>query len=244
MEVQGHILVIDDDPVTRRLLEGVLTRQGFLVSVAGNGQEGLEAFRQRQPQLIILDIQMPVMDGHEFITAFKRIADIRAVPVIILTAYEDRQEVFRLEGVNDYIIKPFAMTPLIAKLKKRLRHKTKKVLVIDDESDVVRVLESRLTARGYDVLTASDGLQGLKVAKKELPDLLILDIMMPKLDGLNLCRMLKFDEKYRRMAVMFLTARAGEATRRLGFEVGADAYFNKPYNHDDILHAIKELLWD
>lgn len=118
----------------------------------------------------------------------------------------------------------------------------KRILVVDDESQLVDMIKIRLEANGYDVITAYDGQAALDKARKEIPDLIILDLMMPKLDGYTVCRMLKFDAKYKKIPVIMLTARAQDKDKELGKEVGAEAYVTKPFEPADLLSKIKELL--
>jgi len=118
----------------------------------------------------------------------------------------------------------------------------KRILVVDDEAALVEMLALRLEANDYIVLTAGDGQEGLEKARKELPDLIILDLMLPKMDGYKVCRMLKFDEKFKKIPIILFTARAQEADVRLGEEVGADAYLTKPFEPVILLAKIKELI--
>ena len=118
----------------------------------------------------------------------------------------------------------------------------KKILVIDDEQDLVELIKMRLETSGFEVVVAYDGQEGLTKAKKESPDLIILDLMMPKIDGYKVCRMLKFDEKYKKIPIILFTARAQESDKKTGQEVGADAYITKPFEPQVLLEKIKELL--
>lgn len=118
----------------------------------------------------------------------------------------------------------------------------KKILVVDDESQLVDMVKMRLEANNYLVLTAYDGQEGLEKARKEKPDLIILDLMLPKMDGYKVCRMLKFDEKYKNIPIIMFTARAQESDKKMGEEVGADAYITKPFEPQALLDKIKELL--
>src|SRR3989339_345444 len=96
----------------------------------------------------------------------------------------------------------------------------KKILVVDDEPDVVKLLKVRLEASGYAVIEAYDGQEGLDKAHNEMPDLIILDLMLPKLNGYQVCRMLKFDEDYKNIPIIILTGRDGEVDREMGGKVG------------------------
>ena len=118
----------------------------------------------------------------------------------------------------------------------------KKILVVDDEPDIVKVVQLRLKASGYDVITANDGEEGLKKVKEERPDLVVLDVMMPKLDGYKVCRLLKFDSRYRAIPILMLTARSQPEDIKLAGECGADGYHTKPLEPKAFLDKIKELL--
>ncbi|MDO8603305.1 MAG: response regulator [Candidatus Omnitrophota bacterium] len=118
----------------------------------------------------------------------------------------------------------------------------KKILMVDDEEDILKVLRFRLEANDYEVLTASDGQEGLNKARSEKPDLVILDLMLPKLDGYKVCRMLKFDEAYKSIPIIIFTAKAQRKDEELGMEMGADAYISKPFEPEILLAKIKELL--
>ncbi len=118
----------------------------------------------------------------------------------------------------------------------------KKILIVDDEDDLRKMLKFRLEATNYEVIEASDGEEGLNKARFERPDLIILDLMLPKIDGFKVCRMLKFDERHREIPIIMFTARAQMQDEKLGRETGADAYITKPFEPKVLLGKIKELL--
>ncbi len=118
----------------------------------------------------------------------------------------------------------------------------KKILLVEDEVDLVKAIELRLTKEGFDVITSLDGEDALKKARRENPDLLILDLMLPKIDGYKVCRLLKFDQKYKNVPIIMLTARVEERDRNLGMEMGADEYITKPFEWDDLLAKILNFL--
>jgi DNA-binding response OmpR family regulator len=118
----------------------------------------------------------------------------------------------------------------------------KKILVVDDEQDILRLLEAHLKASGYEVLMAADGNDGLNKAKTEKPDLIILDLMLPFIDGIQICRMLKFDVLYKHIPIIILTAKSMKEDLELGKQVGADTYVTKPFDYETLLITIKGLL--
>jgi len=118
----------------------------------------------------------------------------------------------------------------------------KRILVVDDEDELVKAVQVRLEYVGYEVLTASDGQTGLELAKKEKPDLIVLDLMLPKMDGYKVCALLKADTRYKKIPVILFSARVQDKDVQMGKEVGADAYITKPFDHQVLTAKIKELL--
>lgn len=118
----------------------------------------------------------------------------------------------------------------------------KHILLVDDEPDLVQLVSLRLTAAGYEVTTAFDGQQALDQVKKGRPDLIILDLMLPKLDGYKVCRLLKFDERYRSIPILIFTARAQAQDIQLAMECGANAYMTKPFDAAGLLAKVSELM--
>ena len=117
-----------------------------------------------------------------------------------------------------------------------------RILIVDDEADLVSVLRLGLELEGFEVIDAGDGELGLERARKDHPDLVLLDLMLPKLDGYKVCRALKFDESYKRLPIFILSARPGEQDRRLAFEMGAEAFITKPYELSDLVARIRRRL--
>lgn len=118
----------------------------------------------------------------------------------------------------------------------------KKILLVEDEIDLVDMLRLRLEESDYDVLTASDGEQGFEWAKTEHPDLIILDLMLPKMDGYKVCGLLKKDARYAKTPIIIFSARAQEADIQLGREMGADAYVTKPFDPELLMNQVQKLI--
>ena len=117
-----------------------------------------------------------------------------------------------------------------------------RILIVDDEPDLLTVLRFGLESEGFDVIQASDGEQGLALARQYLPDLMILDLMLPRMDGYKVCRALKFDERYKRIPIFILSARSGDTDRRLALELGADEVHTKPYEMKTLVTAVRTRL--
>ena len=117
-----------------------------------------------------------------------------------------------------------------------------RILIVDDEADLVAVLRFGLEVEGFEVIDAGDGEEGLKRARDDHPDLLVLDLMLPKLDGYKVCRALKFDDRYKSLPIFILSARSGEQDRRLALDMGADVFISKPYEIKDLVARIRARL--
>ena len=118
----------------------------------------------------------------------------------------------------------------------------KRVLIIEDYPHIAEVLRMRLESAGYEALVAYDGYTGLNMARRERPDLIILDIMLPKMDGYKVCRFLKFDARYRDIPVFVLTSRTKKSDEELSRAVGADEYFPKPYDPHKLMAKIRSYI--
>ena len=118
----------------------------------------------------------------------------------------------------------------------------KRLLVVDDEQELVKAMQIRLGAAGYEVLAAYDGQEGLEKAQKEKPDLIVLDLMLPKMDGYKVCGLLKKDSRFKEIPILMFTARAQQEDMKLGKEMGADAIINVRYMTTSVVGSAAELL--
>ena len=118
----------------------------------------------------------------------------------------------------------------------------KKILIVDDEQDIVETLKFILETQGYTCFCAYNGEDGLNLAKEIMPDLIILDVMMPKINGYKISRLLKYDNKYKDIPIIMVTARSQEQDKLIGEETGVNEYISKPFELNDILEAVKKYL--
>lgn len=118
----------------------------------------------------------------------------------------------------------------------------KKILIVDDEQDIVESLKFVLEAGDFTCYSAYNGEDGLKLAKELVPDLIILDVMLPKINGYKISRLLKYDAKYKNIPILMVTARSQEEDKLIGEETGADEYITKPFDLDEVVKKVKEYL--
>ena len=119
---------------------------------------------------------------------------------------------------------------------------SKKILIVDDEADIVETLKFMAEANGYKCYCAYDGEEGLSKAKEIMPDLIILDVMMPKINGFKICRLLKYDKKFKDIKILMITARSQDSDKLIGEETGADEYITKPFDINEVMEKIQKHL--
>lgn len=207
------ILVIDDDPIARELIRRHLEREGFRVEVAADGQEGLEAARRVQPAAITLDVLMPGMNGWTVLSELKADEDLADIPVVIVTMIEDKNKGFTL-GATEYLLKPIDRRRLVAVLNRYLPdgaalsdNGTYKVMVVEDDENTRDMLRRTLLKEGWDVVTAENGRIALHNMAPQPPDLILLDLMMPEMDGFQFIAELQQHTPWQPIPIIVVTAK-------------------------------------
>lgn len=247
----GHkmkkILVVDDEQDIVELVKNRLEANNYAVIFASDGKEGIKKAQQQKPDLIIMDVIMPHMPGGDAVRLLRADAATKHIPIIFLTAVTAHtpQEAEALSVNVDgkffkAIAKPFKAEVLLKKVKELLGDKMKEILIVDDDPDIVELVKNRLEADNYKVISASGGEEGLQNINKEKPDLIILDIGMPKIDGYTFIRALKSNDDFKSIPVIILTAR-GQMQGLFKVE-GVKDYMTKPFKPEELLERIKKLL--
>jgi CheY-like chemotaxis protein/anti-sigma regulatory factor (Ser/Thr protein kinase) len=200
----GTVLVIDDEAVVRDLMQRFLSKEGFHVVTAASGEEGLRLARERQPDAITLDVMMPGMDGWSVLTMLMADADLAGIPVIMLTIVDDKRMGYAL-GASAYLTKPIDRDRLLAVLTKYRRDLP--VLVVDDDPAIRQLLRRILEEEGYAVAEAQNGRVALDRIKEHAPGAILLDLMMPEMDGFEVISALREHESWRHIPVVIVTAK-------------------------------------
>ena len=244
---QPHVLVVDDDPDTRRLLGLQLAGHGFRVTEASSGREALALAQTDRPDLITLDVMMPGLDGFETLAALKAAAATAQIPVVMLSVLPEEERGFAL-GATDYLPKPPDPEQLMEIIREVLTHgatplrdlSSLRVLVVDDEPDLVSWLETALARQGMTVIAAHGGREGLAKAVSERPAIIVMDVRMPDMSGLDVLRALKVDPVTADIPVIFMTAsdidKRTVRARMLG--LGAAELLGKPFSADILVDEI------
>ncbi len=201
------VLVVDDEKDSRVLMAHYLEEFGCRVITATNGEEGIAAAREQAPDLITLDLMMPGMTGWEVLKHLKEDRELRRIPVVVVSivAAEGRG---RLLGAVDLVTKPFEREDLLRVLWRNLvRKRGGRVLVVDDDAAARAMLAEYLRGMGLEVVQASDGHQALDAIRLEAPDAVLLDLLMPVMDGMTFLERLRANPLHTGLPVLVLTAK-------------------------------------
>ena len=212
------VLVVDDDADTRQVLKRFLNRKGLPVECASSGEEGLRLARELHPMAIILDVMMPGMDGWAVLSTLKSEEEVKDIPVVMLTIVDDKNLGYAL-GATDYLIKPVDRGRLIEILAKfRNVPPPRLALVVDDEEPARKMLTQILEKERWNVVQAENGLEALERIAKQRPDLILLDLVMPKMNGYQFLAELRNHDKWRSIPIIVVTAKDMSTEERLALD--------------------------
>ena len=221
------MLIIDDDPGTRDLIARYLQREGFVTRQASDGKAGLSMSKALRPRVVLLDVMMPQMDGWSVLSAIRADPDWAATPVIIVSFVHEEGLAASL-GANDYLSKPIQWDELRTVLARyRLSAIGDDILVVDDDADIRTRLTAMLNRSGFKVRAASDGPTALTMAEEAKPAIVLLDLMMPDMDGFTVLKKLRAREDWQDIAVVILTAKDITADERRFLQGEADQILTK-----------------
>jgi DNA-binding response OmpR family regulator len=213
--VTAPILVIEDDPSSAELLTVHLHGAGFEVVVARDGAEGLDLARRIRPSGIVLDLMLPRVDGWDVLAQAKADPVLRETPIVVVSMLDERGRGFAL-GAADYLLKPIEAGTLLATLRRVIRTVGGQVtlLAIDDDPLATELLRVSLAPAGFTVLTAGGGTEGLEMARLAQPELIILDLMMPDVDGFAVIEGLRADPRTATIPIVVLTSKSMTAEEK------------------------------
>ncbi|MGH2468884.1 MAG: response regulator, partial [Chloroflexota bacterium] len=224
---QPLVLVVEDDARVASLLNLYLTRGGYRAVVADSGAAALENARRLHPLAITLDILLPGLDGWEVLRELKSDPATRDIPVVVVSVLDDEQMGQAL-GAADYLVKPVDRAALLARLERyaftsKVKQNEVRVLVVDDDPAALRLLAGILEPLGFSVSTASGGAEAIALARAQVPDLMLMDLMMPDVSGFEVIDALKAEPKTARVPILVISARdmTAEDKDRLNGHVAA-----------------------
>lgn len=247
------LLVVEDDLDIASMLRIFLEGEGYEVTLVESGIEAMMLSRHERPDLVISDIMLPDMNGYDVCREIRQ--SYPHLPIVFLTQKDRRID--RLKGLelgaNDYITKPFDIKELQAKVRNLLqpsriepgmeRNAYKgRILVVEDDFDISTILRTFFSEEGYMVEVASRGQEALEICRKELFDLILLDIRLPDIDGYKVCDRLRHAIRTKNTPLIFLTQNKDRKDRLKALELGADDYVTKPFDIDELQLRVRNLI--
>jgi CheY-like chemotaxis protein/serine/threonine protein kinase len=242
------ILIVEDNELNRDMLSRRLERKGYQVVSAADGQEGVVKAQRDQPDLILMDMSLPVLDGWAATRQLKAAPATRSIPVIALTAHAmvgDRERALAA-GCNDYEMKPVELPRLLEKINglvskdEAARADKEFHLLVTDDNEMNRdMLSRRLERQGYRITTATTGTEALDCIRKQAFDLVLLDVMMPELNGMEVLGIIRSTYSLLDLPVIMVTARDQSEDVVAALQMGANDYVTKPLNFPVVLARIQ-----
>jgi len=243
----ARILVVDDSKSVRFLMQKNLTEAGFDVTLAEDGDEGLAKAVDGSFDLVITDVDMPRMNGYELCTRLKKEYKTSHIPIIVLSSRDSDESVeegFRV-GADAYLAKGGDIEENVKRIKDILNAKNfltgSRILVADDSASVRLLLQNDLRDEGFIVEIAANGVEALAKMKTFHPDLIITDLMMPRMDGAELLRAIKQDEEFRTVPVVVMSSLSDKPIMRRLMRGGAATFLVKPFSTNQLTIVIEEI---
>jgi ammonium transporter len=243
----GVVLVVDDDPAVRDLIARSLVKEGFAVETAENGEEGLLKARELRPDAITLDVMMQGVDGWTMLSTLKADPELADIPVIMITIVDDKNRGFAL-GAADYLTKPIDRRRLIELLNRYRRDRTQaenagNILVVEDNPATREVILRTLEKEGWTLDEAENGLIALAKMAARPPDLILLDLMMPQMDGFQFVAELRHNPDWHKIPIIVVTAKDLTDADRAQLNGYVESVLTKNAAHlEDLLSDINRLI--
>jgi signal transduction histidine kinase/DNA-binding response OmpR family regulator len=246
-----RIALVDDDPGFAHLLAGFLERSGFAVDVSPTAREGFERVVAARPDLVLLDRLLPDGDGFDLLSRLRQDERTAGIPVLVVSVRKERALGLRL-GASGYLVKPVRPARIKEMILETLGQppsapglapdQVPEVLVVDDDDDLRHLLVERLQGDGLRARGAADGGEALALIAARRPALVLLDLMMPDVDGWETLRRLRADPATAELPVIVLSARDGAAERAAGEDLRVVDFVGKPFDLGSLLEEIERLL--
>lgn len=252
------ILVVEDNATNMKLFKSLLHLGKFHVLEAGDAETGIRIARTQSPDLILMDIQLPGIDGLQATRLMKDDPDLKGIPIVALTSHAMRgdEQKARDAGCDGYITKPINTRTFLNELLTYLHPQSAQVdpnreqtvsckpqiLIVDDEPINVKLMSAILSSEQFAVVSAQDGMTALEIISKEKIDLILLDVMMPGIDGYQVTQELKNNPQTKNIPVILVTALHSKEDKIRGLQAGADEFLTKPVNKFEIIARVKSML--
>ena len=255
-KINSKILVVDDVVSNVLLLKIIFSNEGYNVCTANSGETCIEVAHRECPDVILLDFTLPGINGYDVAVKLKSDIMTKDIPIIFLTALNTPQDMIRgfQVGAADFLTKPFNKEELLCRTTHQIimrnlskivscddeeNNRKEKILIVDDVVSNVLLSKILFTNEGYQVCTANSGVTCIESARREKPDIILLDVMMPDISGFDTSVILKKDSETSDIPIIFVTALNTPRDLVHGFRVGASDFLTKPFSKEEIVVRVK-----
>lgn len=241
-----HILVVDDDDNVRQVLCEIIQTDGYRVTGVPGGQEALDLLRKTPVDLALVDLMMPDMNGWQLLRAVK--ADHGGIPVVLITGYisEQGESILTDRKADGYLVKPVDRRRIQSLLRSLLYPRNlgraAEVVAVDDDQGILRLIDHVLSERGLYVIPFEDADEALRHISRTPPDLVIIDLFLPGMDGFDLCRTLRQNPDTARIPLLILTASPSRENVTKAIQLGVNGFLAKPFNPEALGEKVVQVL--
>jgi CheY-like chemotaxis protein len=242
-----NILILEDDLATLNLVSKQLTTDGYRVIPVVDGRMAIDSCRDQRPDLVVCDLAMPGMDGFEFIRQLRK--EQSNTPIVVISGLGPSKGAAALAaGANAYLAKPLDRKQLVSTVEKeivaarsRVRGTRKHIMVLEDEPLTQRLMRHMLEPEGYRLTSVENGTAALEIVENDPPDMVVCDIVVPGIDGIQLVTQLRQEYNYK-APILVVSGHTEEKYRRAARDAGASAFMPKPVERPALVARVKELL--
>jgi len=244
-DARGRVLVIEDDPTAAELLERRLQEEGFEVVVTTDGSSGLRLARETKPAIITLDLGLPDVNGLDVLAALKADKDLADTPILVISVADEEKKCFAL-GASGYLVKPVDRKRLKALISHYTgRESAKRILVVEDHEDTRFLFRRLLEEHGMTVAEAGDGAEALAAMTEFSPDLVLLDLVLPGMDGFGFAEEIRRRAEWDEVPIIAVTAKELDRNHRQRLEARVEeVFFKGAYSPENLLAAIRQAVGD
>lgn len=248
ISTKKKVLFVDDNKTLHVIFKNIFSETNYSLIHAYDGQEGYNLYKKFKPDIIVIDVEMPEINGFELCRAIKEEIQSEYIPVIILSQKDKEIDINAAfdAGADDYLVKPVEPEVLLQKIDEYLSQAEKrssyKILIVDDSKLVIEVVSNALIKNNLNVITTDNGEDGLLIAKKEIPDIIITDIEMPKMDGYELCKRIKEVQELENTSIIMMSSRNKLSDIKRGEKLGITHYITKPFDSEKMVILVNRIL--
>ncbi|QSQ14891.1 response regulator [Myxococcus landrumensis] len=244
-ESRGRVLVIEGEPEVGYIAKALMSARGYEVRLAFNAEEGLASARKHHPDMVLVSVRLPDVDGLRLAEILRHDPETRRAPLLLTSAFDERQRAFRA-GADAFLVRPLTPDKLLATVDSLVRGRSGpahgRVLVVDDDQKIAIICREVLENIGFDVMVAGSLDEGRRSLRERRPDVILLDVTLPDGDGFLFLEEIKAERASGHISVIFISARAETSSKVRALKLGGDDYLTKPFDALELGARVESVL--